>query len=322
LSAFEDRSVYAHIRCEPREEYRMKSHRLLTAAAVIMLGLSTALAAVLGVPGSSAFAQPTGQASYGGVSFTYDTSLATNVQGQSVASNVGQDVMTAEIRPEHISFTFSGYPSKGVWTPQIRVIRFADYKAAQAQSDIANQLGALQTYLGASQPGAPLPVLPPVNAQRVLAEDVAPVAGAGATGVRFVASYAQGITPIASDNITYTYIGLTTDGKYYIEGTFPVALVTPLDPAPSPLTPENVQAYNRSVADTLSKTDPSGFAPTLDKLDKMMASIQVSATVIPGMPGTGASIYEEVLPTLGLLAALLLVAGLAMVVRSRATSPK
>lgn len=299
----------------------MNKHRSPNLAAVLLLGFAMAVAAIPGLWARSAFAQPIGQASYGGVSFSYDTSLATNVQGRSVPSNVGQDVMVSEVRPEHISFAFEGYPSKGVWTPQIRVIPFAAYKSAQAQSDIANQLAALQTYLGASQPGAALPVLPPVNAQRIIAEDVAPVAGAGATGVRFVASYAQGIAPIASDNITYTYIGLTTDGKYYVEGTFPVALTKPLDPAPSPLTPDNVQAYNRSVADTLSKTDPSGFTPTLDTLDKMMASIQVNSTVIPGMPGTGApSNYNVVIWGFAFSVALIM-SGLALFVRSRRGSP-
>jgi hypothetical protein len=276
-----------------------------------------------------------GQAGYEGVTFSYDTSMATRVRGQTVPSNVGQGDLISEVRPEHIAFSFDGYPSQGVWSPQIRVIPLAAYKAAHAQSAVTDELSALEGYIdsnmgsgtgggsGSSSTGTPrtLPFLPPVNAQRIISEDVAPVVGAGVSGVRFIASYAQNPGPVGADNITYMFIGLTADGKYYVESTFPVALSTPLDPPPSPVTAENAQAYNQAVAVKLSNTDMMGFLPTLDKLDKMMSSVQVSGSVgpqIPGMPTTGSPAPEygwQILPLLA-LGMVVLLAGVAISTRS------
>lgn len=283
-------------------------------AAVWVLGIAMTTAVLPGIPARSdmAFAQGIGQASYGGVTFSYDNSLATAVRGQAVAGNVGQNTIPSEIRPQHISFSFDGYPSKGVWTPQIRVIPLGAYKAAQSSTGVSAELSSLEKYLGGAT-SAPLPQLPPVNAARIISEDVAPVAGAGVSGVRFIASYSQGIVPVSGDNITYMFIGLSADRQYYVEGTFPVSLNTPLDPAPSPVTAENVQAYNQAVADRLSKTDILGFTPTLDKLDKMMASIQVAQT-IPGMPTTGSTPDSTWLLVFGAVAGVLTLA-LGMTVR-------
>lgn len=263
----------------------MNRHRVGVLVAIWALGLATIAAALPGIPAGTALAQGIGQASYNGVTFNYDKALANNVSGQSVPSTVGQDVIFSEIRPEHNSFSFDGYPSKGTWSPQIRVIPMDAYKAAQP--GVGSELEALEMYLGGDT-DKPLPLLPAVNEARIITEGVAPVVGAGVSGVRFLASYAQGITPVGADNVTYMFTGITRDGKYYVEGTFPVALSTPLDSPPSTITPESVQAYNRVVAQRLRDTDRSGFTPTLDLLDKMVASIQVNATVIPGMPTTGA----------------------------------
>lgn len=285
-------------------------------AAIWVLGIAMTTAVLPGIPARSdiAFAQGIGQASYGGVTLSYDNSLATAVRGQAVASNVGQNTIPSEIRPQHISFSFDGYPSKGVWTPQIRVIPLGAYRAAQSATGVSAELSGLEKYLGGAT-SAPLPQLPPVNAQRIISEDVAPIDGAGVSGVRFIASYSQAIVPVSGDNITYMFIGLSADRQYYVEGTFPVSLNTPLDPAPSPMTTENVQAYNQAVAERLSKTDMSGFTPTLDKLDKMMASIQVAQT-IPGMPTTGTAPDSTWLLLSGVAAGVLTLA-VGMTVRRR-----
>ena len=72
-----------------------------------------------------------------------------------------------------------------------------------------------------------------------------------------------------------------------------MALSTLLDSPPATLTPENVQAYNQAVAARLRGTGMDGFVPTLDKLDKMMSSIQVAGGAVepttPGMPRTGSA---------------------------------
>ncbi len=312
----------------------MNRSRFTVLTGISALVLAAFVPTVFGAPADSALARTTGHANYGklafsydasaasngGVTFSYDPSLATNVQGRAVASNAGQGASVWEVRPAHINFTFDGYPVQGMASPQIRVIPLAEYKSAQAGSSVSDELSALEKYLGQTgTAGAPLPQLPPVNARRIIAENVAPVAGAGVSGVRFVASYAQGITPVSADNITYMFIGLTSDGKYYVDGVFPVALSTPLDPPPSPVTAENAQAYNQAVAERLSKADMSGFTPTLDTLDKMMGSIQVNSSGTPGMPstGVGASSNEGAMFAMLALGALLVVVGLRMSIRSK-----
>jgi hypothetical protein len=317
------------------EENSMNRFRFTVLAGISVLFLTAVAPAVFGAPADSAFARATSHANYGRLAFSYDASsassgdvtfsydpaLATNVQGRAVASNAGQGASAWEVRPNHINFSFDGYPVKGLASPQIRAIPFAEYKLAQAGTSISGELNALEKYLSRSgATGVPLPQLPPVNAQRIIAENVAPVAGAGVSGVRFVASYAQGIAPVTADNVTYMFIGLTSDRKYYVDGVFPVSLSAPLDSPPSPFTAESAQAYNQAVAERLRNTDPSGFTPTLDTLDKMMGSVQVNPSGIPGMPSTGVgkSQYEGAIFVVLALATMLIIAGLMMFIRSKA----
>src|SRR5690349_3534264 len=110
----------------------MNRFRSSALAAIAVLGLTMVGVTVSGIPMRSAVAQGIGQASYGGVTFSYDRSLATNVQGHAVASNVGRGASVWEIRPEHTGFSFEGYPAKGMALPQIRVIPLAEYKSIQA----------------------------------------------------------------------------------------------------------------------------------------------------------------------------------------------
>jgi hypothetical protein len=163
-----------------------------------------------------------------------------------------------------------------------------------------------------------------VNAVRHIGTNAAPVAGAGVSGVRFLASYGQDLSPIREDNITYMFVGLTADRAYYVEGTFPVGLQAPLDPLPSSFDAESVQAYNQALAARLDGADTSGFIPSLDKLDKMMASIQVMGGAVepttPGMPRTGSAQDSSRLLLAGAAAGLVAV-GAGILVRRRTPPP-
>ncbi len=296
----------------------MNRHRSWAGAVLWALGLVAAVGLALAMPGGPVAAEGMGQASHGGATFSYDTAVATDVRGETVAGNVGQGAAFSAVRPAHICFTFSGYPATGVWTPQLRVLPRAAYEAALAPSGAAAAFPALAAYLGDAT-GRPLPNLPAVDSARVISADVAPMAGHGLTGVRFVAAYAQGIAPVRVADLVYVYTGLTADGRYYVEGTFPVALATPLDPPPAPVTPENARAYNDAVAARLAQTGATGFTPSLDLLDKMLSSIQISTAAIPGMPTTGAGGAPALGAPLALLALafLLLGAGLTLSRRAR-----
>src|SRR5688500_9168522 len=112
----------------------MNRHLYTAVAAIWVLGLATVTVAFPGIPAGSAAAQGIGQATYGGVTFSYDNSVARRVMGQTIPSNVGQGLLFSEVRPEHTCFSFDGYSSKGMWTPGIRVIPLAAYKVAQSES--------------------------------------------------------------------------------------------------------------------------------------------------------------------------------------------
>jgi LPXTG-motif cell wall-anchored protein len=301
----------------------MNRRRLRVPMAIRVVGAAMAVAAAPLLSPGGVVAHGVGQAGYDGVTFNYDTPLATAVRGQTVASNVGQDGLITEVRPEHVSFAFDGYPSKGVWTPRIRVIPLAAYKAAQADTAIGGALQDLERYLD-GETGGQLPFLPPVNAVRHIGANAAPVAGAGVSGVRFLASYGQDLSPVREDNITYMFIGLTADSAYYVEGTFPVGLSTPLDPAPSSFDAESVQAYNQALAGRLEATGTSGFVPSLDKLDKMMASMHVTGGAVEpttsGMPRTGSAQDSSWLLLAGVAAGVVAV-GAGILVRRRTSPP-
>jgi heat shock protein HslJ len=128
-----------------------------------------------------------------------------------------------------------------------------------------------------------IPVLPGVNAVQSLHAKVKYLDFAGGTGVAFLASYSQDVSPITNERLYYFFQGLSADGQQYVSFVFPVASNS-LPNTAADVTPETQAALeadpSKYLADTtaaLEQAAPSDFTPDLSQLDSMYQSIRIGA---------------------------------------------
>lgn len=201
--------------------------------------------------------------------------------------------------PEHVVYGFNnGEVPSFLWTSeaQIRIFPVADYEAMYEQEGntaITDYIAALQaqiagksTDLPPADMSAPLPFLPVLPAGQVIAANIKYLDFNGGTGYRFITRYAQDIDVFTADSLTYTYQGLTADGKYLIVYIQP--LTASMLPATYNEVPQEVfdsivndrdayEAYRQNVITTLNEAPADQFTPNLDALDAMVQSMTVNA---------------------------------------------
>jgi hypothetical protein len=135
-------------------------------------------------------------------------------------------------------------------------------------------------------------VLPPLPAVQVFAAQPQYLDFENGSGIGFVTYYSQGLSPITSNDLFYTFQGLTNDGEYYVSIFYPVT--TALLPA----TPEQAlggqsyeewakdyRAYVATLADQLNGLLPAGFNPNLTLIRDLARSVSIS-------PATGATLGQ------------------------------
>jgi hypothetical protein len=109
-----------------------------------------------------------------------------------------------------------------------------------------------------------IPVLPPVESIQLFCSQVRYLDFVGGAGIRFITRYSMEDNPTATENIVYTFQGLTSDGRYYISAFYPIT-VTAL--------PETVVTL--AILNFLNRLAPADFTPDLDKVDGMIKSLQL-----------------------------------------------
>ncbi len=233
-----------------------------------------------------------------GVTFTYDVSVGTDVTAELVPTST-EPMPAFAIAPEHVAFTFVGYPY-AYYGPEINVFSLAAYLATPdlppvmtsqadelrtllAQRPDLNQKYAL--FLGANQGGQTggfPPLIPPVNAQLGVAAKKGYVNFANGSGIRFVYWASQALMYVDPNFMFYTYEGLTSDGKHVVVATFPVhAPISTAIPTPSVnTTVQEIDTLNQTLATQVDTADPAAFTPPLPMLDALIQSIKVE----PGAP--------------------------------------
>ncbi len=144
-------------------------------------------------------------------------------------------------------------------------------------------------------PGVPisadqLPAVPFFNAQQVFAADIQTISFQNGSGVRFLTEYSQYNAPVNNHELFYHFQGVTRDGAYYILAIFPItapALAETSDAAatlpsggiafPDITDPKaDWGGYYTAVADLLDGTSPDAFTPTINQLDLLIQSMQIT----------------------------------------------
>ncbi|MCW6037865.1 hypothetical protein K4A83_16520 [Spirulina subsalsa FACHB-351] len=124
-----------------------------------------------------------------------------------------------------------------------------------------------------------LPYLPQVAASQVFFAQAQYMEFDGGSGIRYITYYAFDVSPIRSDDLFYTFQGLTDDGKYYISAQIPLntaILPTPPDSTHDSAFEEQYSSYLAEIIARLNQGSGSDFEPNLEQLDEMFGSIKVS----------------------------------------------
>jgi len=224
------------------------------------------------------------QADFGGVTFSYDSQIASSVASQEVAAvNEGQGAPW-EIQPATTKLTFNGYPvSNSNFPPEILIFPVKEYQTVNDQAgkeiDSLRQAIAVHPHTFPSQG---LPFLPPWNAAQMMHAKVTYFPFVNGRGVRYLTQYGQDIAPVNNKYLIYTYQGLTSDGKYYISAILPVTnAILPADYTDVPggdiqKFSDNYQNYLTDIQGKLDAQADDSFVPSLTLLDNMIQSIAVN----------------------------------------------
>jgi hypothetical protein len=227
--------------------------------------------------------------SYNGISLTYAGSLA-QVLGRAVSvttvldfAGVANSLVFPD--PEHTAFTFGTVDPKNIYNlPTLLVYNVSAIN--KLGSDDQKLLDNLR-HLFKNQPD-PAQIntilgFPPIPAGQVFHAKNQYLKFQSGSGLRFVPFYAQDVGPLTGDRLSYTFYGLTDNGKYYVALTIPLttsvlqgndqAMPNENDPNMGSLYP----AYIKQTVAKLDKAGPKDFSPNLDDLDALAQSITIGS---------------------------------------------
>jgi WD40 repeat protein len=251
-----------------------------------------------------------------GIIFSYPSWLAEETAGKNISAYVDPSGFMYDDLPEHVRFDFSNpytarepfaglLPGLVPWlshqnleSPEIQpqIFIFPTKEYAEISTLASERIETLKILLtdNALPTEGELPVLPTFNSTQDLRAQVYPLAFHGGRGLRFIARYAQGTTPVVNPSIFYTFQGLTEDESWYVAAFFP--LYFPI--LPDQIQVEDWDAFNRGYQDymaditsELEKLAPNDFEPDLEAFDNLIRSMAISpAPVTSTLTGTmGAS---------------------------------
>ncbi|NMC11283.1 MAG: hypothetical protein GYA34_00190 [Chloroflexi bacterium] len=244
----------------------------------------TEIPATLPPPTISPTLEPTPNVNVNNVSFTYPLGIAQTVNAETILAAFSDqpDLMPGEVYPQHIKFTFNGYPLSGTFhSPHILVYPAKEY--AEKDPSAASVINDLTQFL-VQKPVNPerIPFLPLWNAGQMFHSNIKYLSFKNGNGVRFLTMYAQAFYPINNNSLFYTFQGLTNDGAYYIAAVMPVS--HPSLPATGDEIPggdlntfvDNFNTYKMETAASLEAQAANSFTPNLALLDAMFETFSVN----------------------------------------------
>ncbi|MBV9924118.1 MAG: hypothetical protein JOZ96_03690 [Acidobacteria bacterium] len=241
-------------------------------------------------------------AAHGGVSLAFDDALAREVKAETVpaAPLESADEKPDGVYPEHVAFTLvglNGAPADSFNEPVIRVCPVADYLKAfsvspQLVRDARRTLADLRALIR-RHPAAlkgNVPALPFADATEVFHARVKYLRFRGGSGVAFITQSQQDDELLNSQHATYSFRGLTDDGRFYVTADLPVgapALAATRDtPSHEGYSLTNrpgdrrearrYAAYVERVRLKLERLSPQQFQPDLRLYDELLGSIEIS----------------------------------------------
>jgi hypothetical protein len=204
--------------------------------------------------------------------------VAQSATVENIPAVSGTDVPMTGIMPEYTRLTLEGYPAgKHSVSPQIFVF---PVQGLDVNQTAAKMLQDLQTVLQGGQEMPKMPYLPLYNQAQMLHAQVKFMDFKNGKGVRYLTEWSQGIVPVNSRGLIYTYQGLTSDGKYYVAAVLPVNLDSlPADESSTGNLPAEFSSdYTKYLSNTAAMLDQqaaNAFSIDISKLDALVQSIEV-----------------------------------------------
>ncbi|MBN1965903.1 MAG: hypothetical protein JW910_14730 [Anaerolineae bacterium] len=246
------------------------------------------LVLLVAVSASPALAQggPTHSVSFDGVGFSFDATLADNVNiWQYPADPVDLQAPGGPQVGHTLFMLYSGEMAPSAWEAAagVYVFRTADFagytyyeeRLAQLQALLAERPD-LASYMvvADNMSGNTLPFLPVLPAGQIIRARAQYVDTAEVSGISFVTAYRQDAFPFMRGDFYYTFQGLSTDGAYYVSlmarldaGMFPAEIGVDFD---YDAFINTITAYMNDSIAQLNAASPADFTPSLAMLDALV----------------------------------------------------
>ena len=241
------------------------------------------------------------RAAHGGASLAFDDALAREVKAETVpaAPLESADEKPDGVYPEHVAFTLvnlNGAPADSFNEPVIRVCPVAEYLKAfsvspQLVRDARRTLRDLRALLR-RKPAAlkgNVPALPFADATEVFHARVKYLRFRGGSGLAFLTQSQQDYELLNSQHASYSFRGLTDDGRFYVTADLPVGSQTLAATRDTPshegytlfhhyggrVEKRQYAAYVERVRLKLERLRPEQFGPDLRLYDELLSSIEI-----------------------------------------------
>jgi hypothetical protein len=238
---------------------------------------------------------------YEDISFSYDTSLASNVRVETVAAQANPEVPIAPTHPEYIQFSFEDYPIEIFRDPDLSLFPVSEFAALGShEAETIQYLERLLTerpslhdvysypaYVPRNPPFPPyLPAIRNAGLGYFLKMDY--IDFADGAGIRYIVGFVQNAAPMDSSPLHYTFQGLTNDGQHYVTANFFMTTDSYIDQPEPPAAGadvaaydsynQEIHAYNEELIQILEQEPASAYTPDLDVLDNVIRSLRTGAT--------------------------------------------
>ena len=249
---------------------------------------------VVEIPTSTQPTSSTGTTvTYNPLTVTIPQEIASGASGMNIPRLDSDNAAWWQKTPGHLQVNLGDYYTLQGKTHQPAIYVYPALAYAELAPTAFESIHRLQNYLYAPNnvpaldqlPGAPF-----FNAQILFAAHIQPLSFQNGRGIRYLSEYAQYPASANNTDLFYNFIGVTSDGEYYIVAIFPltspVLAETPDAGAPLPARgipypymadpAANMDAYYIAITDLLNTQLPESFTPRLGELDRLIQSLQIA----------------------------------------------
>jgi hypothetical protein len=229
---------------------------------------------------------------YMGIHFSADQSLATNIWPEVMPATPLPEVLDGPSYwlaiPEHIRITFADpglSPSRRQMgfnlEVEAQILVFPLAELVNINPLVQTRIETLRNLLaeGGMVPVGELPLLPLTNSAQVFHAQAQYLVSGHIQGLRFISQHSQDPHPIMlSQELFYTFQGITDDGAYYVAVFFPLTTAV----LPDKIEVDDWDAFHSNYDTYLSETTvilnqllPIEFTPDLTLLDAVVTSLRI-----------------------------------------------